>query len=169
MTTTYSKRRVPSLLAVAAGVLATGALVAAVPAPTPVPAPVRDFAVVTPQTPATQDAVLVSVTRVGTDQIEYDASGTMKGEILIYGSGPVKIGLGTTRPTVVADTIRLQQFSAFTADVTNGDVHVELRAKTGTIELAATVTGGPALKVGASGRHLVLVKGGTGIRTVRKE
>ena len=149
MTTTYSNRRVPSLFAVAAGVLATGALVAAVPAPTPAPAPapVRYFAVVTPRTPATRDEVIVSVTRVGTDQIEYDASGTMKGEILIYGSGPVKIGLGTASRTVVADTIRLKQLSAFTADVTNGDVHVELRAKTGTIELAATVTGGAPFRM----------------------
>ena len=53
---------------------------------------------------------------------------------------------------------------AFTADVTNGDVHVELRGR-GEIELAGDIVGGPAKQVTASGRHLVLMKGGVGIRT----
>ena len=69
---------------------------------------------------------------------------------------------------MVGDTIRLKTFPAFTADVTNGDVHVELRGE-GEIELAGTVSGGPAVNVSATGHHLVLLKGGTGIRTVGRK
>jgi hypothetical protein len=112
--------------------------------------------------------VTVYATRVGTKNVAVDSRGQIAGEILIYGAGPVKVGLGTAEPQVVADTIRLKIFPAFIADVTDGDVHVELRGE-GALEIAATVTGGPAVNVSATGQHLVLLKGGTGIRMVRRK
>jgi hypothetical protein len=112
--------------------------------------------------------VTVYVTKVGTKNVAVDSRGQIAGEILIYGAGPVKVGLGTAEPQVVADTIRLKIFPAFIADVTDGDVHVELRGE-GALEIAATVTGGPAVNVSATGQHLVLLKGGTGIRMVRRK
>jgi hypothetical protein len=59
----------------------------------------------------------------------------------------------------------LKALPAFSADVTNGDVHVELRGS-GTIQLVGSVTGGPAANVSATGNHLVLMQGGTGVRTI---
>ncbi len=112
--------------------------------------------------------VTVYATKVGTKNVVVDSRGQIAGEILIYGAGPVKVGLGTAEPQVVGDTIRLKIFPAFIADVTDGDVHVELRGE-GELEIAATVTGGPAARVSATGQHLVLLKGGTGIRTVRRK
>lgn len=110
----------------------------------------------------------VYVTKVGTKNVALDSRGQLAGEILIYGAGPVQVGLGTAAPQVVGDTIRLKTFPAFIADVTNGDVHVELRGE-GELELVGTVTGGPAMRVSATGHHLVLLKGGIGIRTVRRK
>jgi hypothetical protein len=158
MTTRPTKSPLAILAAMAAGALAAAGLVAAAPAPPPAGTP---HANVAPAAGAT-----VRITRIGSRGIEVDDRGQLVGEILIYGSGPVKVGIGTRNPQVVADTLRLKNLSAFIADVTNGDVHVELRG-TGEIELGGDVTGGPAVTVSARGRHLVLLKGGTGIRTIR--
>jgi hypothetical protein len=57
---------------------------------------------------------------------------------------------------------------AFTADVTDGEVHLKLvGSEKGSISLTATVTGSPGTK-GFSGKssYLVLMKGGAGIRTM---
>jgi hypothetical protein len=150
-----SRRAVPLL---AAGALAATVLVAAAPAPPPAGTPHANGA------PAA--GTTVRITRLGSRGIAFDDRGHMVGEILIYGSGPVKVGIGTQSPQVVADTMRLKNLPAFIADVTNGDVHVELRGA-GEIEIGGDVTGGPAESVSARGRHLVLLKGGTGIRTLR--
>ena len=118
--------------------------------------------------PGQRPNVTVYATKVGTKNVALDSRGQIAGEILIYGAGPVKVGLGTAEPQEVADTIRLKIFPAFIADVTNGDVHVELRGE-GELEIAATVTGGSASRVSANGPHFVLLKGGTGIKTVRRK
>jgi hypothetical protein len=162
MTTRPAKHKLTTIAATTAGALGAAVLIAAVPAPA------RDLPP-SPTTPLVQGAdVTVRVTKVGTANVAVDSKGQFAGELLIYGDGPVKVGLGTAAPQVVSDTIRLKTFPAFTADVTNGDVHVELRGE-GEIELAGTVSGGPAVNVSATGHHLVLLKGGTGIRTVGRK
>jgi beta-lactamase regulating signal transducer with metallopeptidase domain len=108
---------------------------------------------------------LVTISKVGTRNVPRDDRGQIAGEILIYGDGLVRVGLGTSEPRLVADTIRLKVLPAFNADVTSGDAHIELRGG-GAIELAGTVTGGSAIKVSATGDHLILRKGGTGISTL---
>ena len=158
MTTRPTKSPFTTLATMAAGAFAASVLLAAVPAP-----PSPD----TPSEPSASAAgATVRITKLGSKGVEVDNRGQMIGEILIYGSGPVKVGIGTNSPQVVADTIRLKNLPAFIADVTDGDVHIELRGA-GEIEIGGDVTGGPAVNVSASGRHLVLMKGGTGIRTMR--
>lgn len=109
--------------------------------------------------------VTISITNVGTRNTAFDDRGQLAGEILIYGDGVVGVGLGTAEPRVLTDTIHLKTFPALNLDVTKGDVHIELRGG-GELELSGTVAGGPAVSVGATGRHLVLKKGGVGIASV---
>lgn len=131
-------------------------------------APLGSLSAARTSLPGQSSNVTVYATKVGTKNVAVDGRGQIAGEILIYGAGPVKVGLGTAEPQVVADTIRLKSFPAFIADVTNGDVHVELRGE-GELEFAATVTGGSASRVSATGQHFVLLKGGTGIKTVGRK
>jgi bla regulator protein BlaR1 len=162
MTTRPTKHKLTTIAVMTAGAVGAAVLIAAVPAPARKlpPAPITAIA---------QGAdVTVKVTKLGTRNVAVDSRGQFAGELLIYGDGPVKIGIGTEGLRMVGDTIRLKTFPAFTADVTNSDVHVELRGE-GEIELAGTVTGGPAVNVSATGHHLVLSKGGTGIRTVGRK
>jgi hypothetical protein len=67
---------------------------------------------------------------------------------------------------VLRDTIRLDHLPAFTADVTNGAVHVELRKVGGSMELGGSATGSPMATFTVRGRHVVLDKGATGVRVV---
>jgi hypothetical protein len=162
MTTRPTKHKLTTIVAVTAGAVGAAVLIAAVPAPSRTLPPVPTSAI------AQSADVTVKVTKAGTRNVAVDSRGQFAGELLIYGAGPVKVGLGTAEPQLVGDTIRLKTFPAFTADVTNGDVHVELRGE-GELELAGTVSGGPAVNVSATGHHLVLSKGGTGIRTVGRK
>jgi bla regulator protein BlaR1 len=162
MTTRPTKHKLTTIAATTAGAVGAAILIAAVPAPA------RELPPASRAVTAQGADVTVRVTKVGMTNVAVDSKGQFAGELLIYGNGTVKVGLGTAAPQVVADTIRLKTFPAFTADVTNGDVHVELRGE-GEIELAGTVSGGPAVNVSATGHHLVLSKGGTGIRTVGRK
>lgn len=162
MTTRPTKHKLTTIAAMTAGTVGAAFLIAAVPAPARDLPPARFAAV------AHGADVTVRVNKVGIRNVVVDSKGQWAGELLIYGDGPVKVGLGTAAPQMVGDTIRLKNFPAFTADVTNGDVHVELRGE-GEIELAGIVSGGPALNVSATGHHLVLSKGGTGIWTVGRK
>ena len=84
-------------------------------------------------------------------------------EILVFSSYFFRVGLGVDSLTTRADTVRLNYFPAITADVSDADVHIVLLGR-GNIRVGGRVTGGPALAVGATGKHIVLLKGGVGIR-----
>ncbi len=159
MTTRPTKYKRATMVAIASGAFGASLLIAAVPAPARTLPPVRVSAAIP------SEAVTVSVTQVGTKDVELDSRGRLVGEVLIYGSGQAKLSLGSNEPQPLIDTIRLKALPAFSADVTNGDVHVELRGS-GTIQLVGSVTGGPAANVSATGNHLVLMQGGTGVRTI---
>lgn len=101
---------------------------------------------------------IVSLTEVGT----FNTTAPMS--IVVYTTGGGQVGLGTNPPTAIADTLRLiDRLPAMTADVTDGDVHIELRSP-GAIRMGGTATGGPARALSATGRHIVLLKGGGGIQ-----
>jgi beta-lactamase regulating signal transducer with metallopeptidase domain len=151
------------LLCVATGIMITATLAAAIPAPT-----LRTFTAPTAFVPAkaparAADTVLVKVTRLGL-HLDAPTSSPKSMEILIYGDGPVRVGIGTAGLNALRDTMRLDHLSAFTADVTNGDVHVEMRRTAGTIELGGDVTGGAISSFTIRARHVVLTKRATGVR-----
>jgi hypothetical protein len=107
------------------------------------------------------DGVIVKLTSVGV----FPTGATNDAEpldIRIYTTGEAKVGLGTAAPQALSDTLHLDGLPAMTADVTSGDVHIEYIGR-GLIKVSGTVTNGPATDVSASGRHLVLKRGGTGI------
>ena len=80
-------------------------------------------------------------------------------------SGNAKVGVGNADPTPLADTLRLSSLSALTADVSEGDVHIRLITP-GRMRLGAEVSGGRAIRFTATGRHIVVLKGGVGADTI---
>jgi len=66
---------------------------------------------------------------------------------------------------VLTDTLRLSSLPAITADVSEADVHIRLLTP-GRMRLGAEVTGGRALRFTATGRHVVVLKGGVGADTI---
>jgi beta-lactamase regulating signal transducer with metallopeptidase domain len=129
------------------GAAAAASLVAALPAPRGVQA----------QASVGQTRAVVHLTTVGIRGVQESMS------LVVYAPGPARFGIGTDPPVPLADTVRLAWLPAMTADVTDSDVHIELRSP-GTISVGGEVTGGPARTVSATGRHLILLKGGRGIR-----
>jgi hypothetical protein len=108
---------------------------------------------------ATPERVLVRLTSVGLESTGPSPS------ILVYATGRARVGVGTGTPAVLTDTLRLTSLPAITADVTHADVHIELLGP-GRLRVGGAVSGGPATYVSASGRHIVLMKGGVGISSV---
>lgn len=159
---------------VAAGLAAlglTGALAFALPAPR-----VRLGEASSPAAPnaapsvsmsrRAESRVIVKVTQLGLLLADVSNAAAPTFEIIIYGDGPVKVGIGTDVPTTLRDTIRLDRLPAFTADVSNGAVHIELRKAGGSIELGGSASGSPMSTFTVRGRHVVLDKGGAGVRAV---
>jgi len=86
-------------------------------------------------------------------------------QVLVWTSGSAKVGVGSADPTPLADTLRLSSLPAITADVTDGDVHIRLLTP-GRMRLGAEVSGGRAIRFTATGRHVVVLKGGVGADTI---
>jgi beta-lactamase regulating signal transducer with metallopeptidase domain len=132
----------------APGVVALAALLLALPTPRQARA----------QQAAAQERAIVRLTSVGS--FDWDPERT---SILVFTTGGAEVGIGADPPAPLSDTLRLHRVPAITADVTDGEVHVQVSGP-GRIKLGGTVTGGPALTLSATGRHIVLEKGGVGIR-----
>jgi hypothetical protein len=86
-------------------------------------------------------------------------------QVLVWTSGPAKVGIGTADPTPLADTLRLASLPSISADVSEGDVHIRL-VTPGRMRLGAEVSGGRAIRFTATGRHIVVLKGGVGADTI---
>ncbi|HEX6925672.1 MAG TPA: M56 family metallopeptidase [Longimicrobiaceae bacterium] len=106
---------------------------------------------------ARDQRAIVRLTKVGV------SVSSLPMDIVIYTTGAARVGIGIDEPTLLTDTLRLDRLPAITADVTEGEVHVEIRSP-GQISLGGEVSGGPAREVSASGRHIVIMKGAVGIR-----
>lgn len=109
----------------------------------------------TPSRAAAAQGAIVKVTSLGMTMVD-----TLPIDIRIYAVGTARVGIGIDPPTLVRDTIRLDRLPAFTADVTDGDVHVVL-VSAGSMKIGATGVDGA--KFEASGRRIVLYKGGRSI------
>ena len=85
--------------------------------------------------------------------------------IIVYASGPARIGIAGAEPAALTDTLRLSSLPAITADVSESDVHIRLLSA-GRLRVGGDVTGGRAIHLTATGRHVVLLKGGIGADTI---
>jgi hypothetical protein len=86
-------------------------------------------------------------------------------QVLVWTTGAARVGVGAADPTSLTDTLRLSSLPAITADVSEGDVHVRLLTP-GRMRLGGEVSGGRALRFTATGRHVVVLKGGVGADTI---
>ncbi|MHB1095928.1 MAG: M56 family metallopeptidase [Gemmatimonadaceae bacterium] len=161
MTEVKGRHALRSVVLLTVGVVASGSLAFAIPVPRP--------------TVASHDAspaqaagrAIVRVTSVGMHEVEWASDGTLKGEVLIFTTGGATVGIGSGELKEIRDTLHLKSLPGFTADVTDGEVHIKLvGSENGTIELTATVTGGPAKSFSGRDSYLVLMKGGVGIKTM---
>jgi beta-lactamase regulating signal transducer with metallopeptidase domain len=134
-----------------AGWLAMAALpvVAACGMPRPVAQP-------EPQPALDAGRALVSITDVRL------VDGVPPYRIEVFATGPARVGLGNAAPMPLKDTLRLDHLPAMTVDVTDSDVHLRLIGS-GFMEVEGEVTGAPATRLGATGREIVLFKGGAGV------
>jgi hypothetical protein len=118
----------------------------------------------TAQEAATTDAprrtVIVRIHNVGTAPAATDSA-----RVVVYTNGPARVGVGSADPTPLADTLRLSSLGSITADVTDADVHIQLLSP-GRMRLSADVSGGGAIRFTATGRHIVVLKGGVGADTI---
>jgi hypothetical protein len=105
-------------------------------------------------------AVIVRLSNVGIDGVTSDSV-----RVIVYASGPARVGVDGADPTPLTDTLRLSSLPSITADVSDGDVHIRLLTP-GRMRLSAEVSGGRAIRFTATGRHVVVLKGGTGADTI---
>jgi hypothetical protein len=105
-------------------------------------------------------AVIVRIHNVGSAPGTSDSA-----QVIIYTTGSARVGVDNADPTPLADTLRLSSLNSITADVTDADVHIRLLSP-GRMRLNAEVSGGRALRFTATGRHVVVLKGGVGADTI---
>ena len=119
-----------------------------------------------PLSPAKQPQAQVkrtTIVRLSALALEKQPSDSV--QVLVWASGGAKVGVGSADPTPLADTLRLSSLPAITADVSEGDVHIRLLTP-GRMRLGAEVSGGRAIRFTATGRHIVVLKGGVGADTI---
>lgn len=120
--------------------------------------------VATPASLTARLEAMVKLTEVGI--VRTSAADSAAGiSIIVYASGPARIGIGGADPVPLTDTLRLSSLPAITADVSQSDVHIRLLSA-GRLRVGGDVTGGRAIHLTATGRHIVLLKGGIGADTI---
>jgi len=85
--------------------------------------------------------------------------------VIVYATGPARVAVGAGELAPLTDTLRLSALEPITADVSQSDVHIRLLS-TGRLKVGGPVQGGRAIHLTATGRHIVLLKGGTGADTI---
>jgi hypothetical protein len=106
---------------------------------------------------------IVHLTSVGLET-PTAAGDSLSAPLLVYTTGKARVGIGRDVPVELTETLILDRLPTIEADVTEGEVHLEFTGE-GRIQVGGDVTGGPATHVTATGRHIVLLKGGVGIRS----
>jgi hypothetical protein len=97
-------------------------------------------------------------------RIHIDPTEPRTAHLLVYGSGKIAIavGAGTLRPR--RDTLHVSTPTNITVDLTDGELHI-VGIDDQDIRLDATLHDAPAVRLSAVGRHLVMERGGAGVRT----
>ena len=107
-----------------------------------------------------QRATIVRLSTLGLSDATSDSV-----RVLVWAAGPARVGVGNAEPIALTDTLRLNSLPSITADVSQGDVHVQLLSP-GRMRLGGEVSGGRAIRFTAVGRHIVVLKGGVGADTI---
>ena len=105
-------------------------------------------------------ATIVRLSNPGLERLSTDSV-----QVLVWAAGPARVGIGNADLTALTDTLRLSSLPAITADVSQSDVHIRL-VTPGRMRLAGEVSGGRAIRFTATGRHVVILKGGVGADTI---
>jgi len=117
-----------------------------------------------PDRPAAPAAAkLESIVRLTELNIREPKDSTVR--IIVYATGPARVAIGSNELTPLTDTLRLRSLPAISADVSESDVHIRLLSS-GRLKVGGPVSGGRAIHLTASGRHIVLLKGGLGADTI---
>jgi len=109
---------------------------------------------------AQQKATIVRLTDLGLEQTSQEPV-----RIIVYATGPARVGTGNADPVPLTDTLRLSSLPTLTADVSEANVHIRLLTP-GRMRLGGDVSGGRAIHFTATGRHIVVLKGGVGAETI---
>ena len=109
---------------------------------------------------AQQKATIVRLTDLGLERTNADSV-----RIMVYSAGPARVGIGDAEPAPLTDTLRLSSLPSITVDVSDADVHIRLLTP-GRMRLGGDVSGGRAIHFTATGRHVVVLKGGVGADTI---
>jgi hypothetical protein len=105
-------------------------------------------------------ATIVRLSNPGLERLTSDSV-----QVLVWAAGPARVGIGSADLAPLTDTLRLSSLPAITADVSQSDVHIRLLTP-GRMRLAGEVSGGRAIRFTATGRHVVILKGGVGADTI---
>jgi len=97
-------------------------------------------------------------------RIHVDPTEPRTAHLLVYSSGKIAIAVGadTLRPR--RDTLHITTPTNLTVDLTDGELHI-VGIDNQDIRLVATLHDAPAVRLSAVGRHLVMERGGGGVRT----
>jgi len=97
---------------------------------------------------------------------EIEVTSSPNSAILVFADAPSRFALSGEALRMRSDTIRATTPARLEAYLDAGEIHV---VANGLIQLnvAATFANAPAIHAGATGRHIVLYSGGTGIGSPR--
>ena len=110
--------------------------------------------------PASAAETIVRLTSLGLERTTSDSV-----RVIVYSAGPARIGVDQLDLKPLADTLRLSALPMLAIDVSQADVHVRLLSP-GRMRVAGDVLGGRAIRFTATGRHIVVLKGGLGADTI---
>jgi len=95
----------------------------------------------------------------------FEITTSRPGVVDVFSDGAALIGIGDEKPVVHNDTLRLRTPQTLVADLTNGEVHV-VAEDGGSLAVSAQFSDAPATHAAAAGRHIILERGGAGIRAI---
>ncbi len=110
-------------------------------------------------------AVRASTRQSRRNTVRASVSSATPTAVLVYTTGFATIGVGSSRTNQKPDSLRLITPVEVNADITSGEVHI-VRSSGRSIDVSAEFEGSPAIKATATGKHVVLMRGGTGVRTL---
>lgn len=109
--------------------------------------------------PATPHQSARPIARIHVDPTEAHVA-----HLLVYTSGNAAIAVGADSLRPRRDTVHVTTPANITVDLTDGDLHI-VGTDDQDVRLRATLHDAPAARLEAVGRHLVMERGGTGVRT----